>query len=489
MRRPEGDDWVEKARAQASVLGVILVFGMMIVGAVVVVVLGASAVGDSQNALSEQRAEKTMTKFDASAAQVALGQSGLQQVAFGSADSNRVTVDSDTGRVEVAIDNGTHDRTLLNETLGAVRYDVADTTVAYQGGGVWRREDGGSLMVAPPEYHYRDRTLTFPVVRVTGDAQSGPSGRFTIRGRNRDRIYPNGTNRNPLSDGEVRVTVTSDYHQGWKSFFERRTEGDVRHDPDNRTVRVDLAVPFQESFDNALVTTGEDGSMDEGSTSPHGGFDSPKVENASRPSASGKIDAQINDCESGGCTDLGSALGDDTLENGTYYADTDTQIGETTYNTSGGDIDVVVDGDLSFNGSGGPTGTEHHTIDGSGMVTFYLKGDLTVSGNTGVNNDGEPDSLLVMIHSDGGDVATASGTPQFTGLIYAPNSNLTINGGGNPSNDNIYGAAVVQNATANGNGNLHFDPSISFTTTEFATIDAITYLHLTENRIEVSRRG
>jgi hypothetical protein len=480
MDRPTGHSKGGRDRGQSELIGVILVFGLMIVGAVVVVALGASAIGDSQDRLSEQRAEKAMTQFDSRAAQVALGQSGMQQVSFGSTLGNQMTVDNDTGRVKITIDNGTGERVLLNESLGSVTSEIEDTSIAYQGGGVWRHQDGDSLMVAPPEYHYRDRTLTFPVVRVSNPSWTDRSERVTIQNEGRTRIYPDDTNRNPLADGTVQVTITSDYHEGWKSFFEQRAEGSVRHYPDNRTVTVDLEVPFRETFDHAVVATGGDGAIDSGSTSPHGGFDSPTLENTSRPSASTKIDSRINDCASGACADLSSELGDDTLENGTYYADSDQTIAGATYDTTDGDIDVVVDGDLDFDGS-------DHTITGSGMVSFYLKGDMHVSGNTNVNSGGDPEDLLVMIHSNGGDVATASGTPQFTGLIYAPNSNLTINGGGNPSNDNIYGAAVVQNATANGNGNLHFDPSISYTTEEFASTNQITYLHITENQIRVSR--
>jgi hypothetical protein len=146
---------------------------------------------------------------------------------------------------------------------------------------------------------------------------------------------------------------------------------------------------------------------------------------------------------------------------------------------------VVVDGDLEFAGTGGPPGTPPHAIGGDGTVTFYVKGDVSVRGNTEVNTGGDAEDLLVLVHSDGGDVATARGTPQFTGLIYAPNASLTIRGGGNPSNDNIVGAVVVRDATANGNGNLEYEAPVGFEM-EFETMTDITYLHVGETRVDVS---
>ena len=60
-------------RGQSELVGLILVFGMVIAGATTVVVFGASAISDSQETLSVQRAEKSLTQLDSKAALVALG--------------------------------------------------------------------------------------------------------------------------------------------------------------------------------------------------------------------------------------------------------------------------------------------------------------------------------------------------------------------------------------------------------------------------------
>jgi len=472
-------------RGVSSTVGVVLIIGVTIAGASVVTVIGGAALSDVQETAETDHAELAMTHFDASAATVALGNSEASRARLGSTDAGRVTVEPDAGRVKLLVVNDTSTTEIVNESLGAVVYETGPTRTAYQGGGVWQRRANGSRMISPPEYHYRDQTLTFPVVRVTGDGTTAAGESLTIRKNGSEPLFPTASQQNPLSEGHVVVEVTSEYHHGWTQFFETRMDGRVRHDPANRTVAANLTVPMTETFDNAVAATASGGDpIDETSTSPNGGFDSPQVTGVDRPSASSKIDDRIADCESGGCADLSSEVADDSLENGTYYEDGDITIDETSYDTSGGDIHVVVNGSLEFAGTGGPPGTASHTITGDGQVTFYVKGDVEVSGNTGVNTGGDAAALLVLVHSDAGDVTTASGTPQFTGLIYAPNASLTINGGGNPSNDNIVGAVVVEDATANGNGNLAYEVPVGVEMA-FETPTDITYLHVRENRIDV----
>lgn len=258
-------------------------------------------------------------------------------------------------------------------------------------------------------------------------------------------------------------------------------------------MRVNLTVPYTATFENALTATanGSGAVM----TSGNADFDDPQLTGVDRPSASPKVDERIAACETGGCGDLPSALGDDRLESGTYYHDGGVTIGGsdgTVYDTSAGGVDVVVDGDLTFAGSGGP-GTLDHEVTGDGRVTFYVRGDVSIGGSTAVNTGGDSEDVVVLVHSNASSVSTASGSPQFTGLVYAPNSDLTINGGGkcgaggenSDCDGNIVGAVVVGNATAVGGGKLNYHPPMGVGM-EFDSAVQITYLHVTENRIEVT---
>ena len=85
-------------------------------------------------------------------------------------------------------------------------------------------------------------------------------------------------------------------------------------------------------------------------------------------------------------------------------------------------------------------------------------------------------------------VAGHHGNPQLTGFLYAPNSELEIDGGGNPNTDNVRGAIVVERAHASGNGNVAYEPpeGVEF---EFDPIDSITFLHITKNEVVVGPQG
>jgi hypothetical protein len=53
-----------------------------------------------------------------------------------------------------------------------------------------------------------------------------------------------------------------------------------------------------------------------------------------------------------------------------------------------------------------------------------------------------------------------SGNAQFNGVIYAPEVNFTLNGGGNNTFD-FSGAAIVNTVTLNGHFNFHYDESLA----------------------------
>ena len=163
-------------RGQSSTVGVILILGLTLTGAATLVTVGGDAIQGTQSQSEIGQAEEAMTQFDSRAAQVALGDSESQNIPLGG-HGGQYQVEADAGRVRIIHENwnGTdcdgcdsyaaYDNTtdngnttiLYNETLGALTFDAGDTTIAYQGGGVWRGDtDGGSTVVSSPEFHYRD---------------------------------------------------------------------------------------------------------------------------------------------------------------------------------------------------------------------------------------------------------------------------------------------------------------------------------------------
>jgi len=325
-------------RAQTGPLAIVLVFALVLSGSVLVVTLGSSSVSQTQQTLDADRAEQTLTQFDSQTAMVALGEATTQQVVLTrTRGAGGYTVVEDAGWMRVTVTNESDGsaRTIMNVTLGAVVYETEETTVAYQGGGVWRRSaDGGTTMVSPPEFHYRDATLTLPLVTVTGDRSlSGPVS-VTPAGSNR-QYFPNATADedwvNPLDRGQVNVTVQSDFYPSWARFFADRTDGTAAVDHQNRTAMSTLVVPTgPQTVSNAIAAT----------------------------SAAGEITLAGSGSKTTRTDSYNSSLGTGT------YADTQTDAG--TIRTAG---DVTVKGNSEVDGS----------IESGGFVT--VKGSGEVSGD------------------------------------------------------------------------------------------------------------
>lgn len=463
-----------RERAQSAPVAFALLVGLTAVGAGVTLAVGGVAITDIGDSARVTQAEGSMSQFDATASRVALGESTVRQVPLGGAESDSLSVRPDDGRIRVVVVNGSTSWELANASLGAVVYRSGDARIAYQGGGVFRARGNDSRLVSPPEYHYRGKTLTLPIVRVTGGSWAG-GGDTSLRvvKNGSETLFPNATLSNPLSDGEVYVEITSDYHDGWAEYFRTRTEGAVTHDRDNRTVAVNLTVPVSETFEHGVATT----ASGPGAISGSGTFEN-STTGVDRPSASWNVEQHVEDCEAGNCADLSSEDDDGTLENGTYYHDGDFTFDTVVFDTSGGDVAVVINGSMTTDGS------DQLTVAGDGNVTFYVRGSVSISGNSDVNDGGDPEQVVTKVHSDGTSISV-DGNAKYVGVFYAPNSSLTINGGGGPFSDEVVGAAVVETATANGgNANLVHDASMNIEL-EFDTTASITYLHVTENRIDV----
>jgi len=250
MKMPLGRGGGQRGRrAQSAPLGVALIFGIMVVSTTVIVAFGAGAITNTESHLGAERTQKALTEFDSRAALVGLGQSNVQQVELASRGSERYRVDEDAGWMNVSYEDPETGATtvVFRKRMGAVvNDDETATKIAYQGGGVWRSDGAGqSVMISPPEFHYRGATLTLPLITVRGDASLGRRGVISRNGTT--RYFPNESMNpafvNPMENGEVTVSVRSEYYRGWGQYFETRTEGNVTYTHSKNMVNATLVTP------------------------------------------------------------------------------------------------------------------------------------------------------------------------------------------------------------------------------------------------------
>ena len=100
--------------------------------------------------------------------------------------------------------------------------------------------------------------------------------------------------------------------------------------------------------------------------------------------------------------------------------------------------------------------TATNYVSGSGTLNIYQ-----VSGN-GTLNDVTLDSgrarNFFYYGLPGVTSITYGGSSGFTGVIYAPEADLTLNGGG--SSVGFVGASITKTITMNGHYNFHFDEDL-----------------------------
>ena len=269
--RSSGGLW-EASRAQSETIGVVLILGMVVLGMTAVIGFGSQALDATEQRSEVANAEQAMAQFDSKAAQVALGDSAVQSVPLGS--GGQYSVQEKSGWIRVVHVNSTgsvnddDDETLYNGSLGAVVYESEGTTIAYQGGGVWRKDaEGNSTMISPPEFHYREGTLTLPVIRAESQSSESASGSVSatvIRNGSFVQEFPNSTEEynvssqnytNPIQQEIVNVAVKSEYYHAWAEYFRTRTDGNVTVEPAAETVTLELLTlgqtgPFPMPNDN-----------------------------------------------------------------------------------------------------------------------------------------------------------------------------------------------------------------------------------------------
>jgi cytoskeletal protein CcmA (bactofilin family) len=126
-----------------------------------------------------------------------------------------------------------------------------------------------------------------------------------------------------------------------------------------------------------------------------------------------------------------------------------------------------LDGNRNFSLSGGidyaiPPGNYYFndlnlsgqsTLTVSGVTTIYLTGDLDTSGGDVINASQDPNNLRILMT---GGTAVINASVDWYGLLYAPDTDVTINGTGE-----VFGAIIARDVDFGGTGDVHFDLNLT----------------------------
>lgn len=117
-----------------------------------------------------------------------------------------------------------------------------------------------------------------------------------------------------------------------------------------------------------------------------------------------------------------------------------------------GDVEIIVEEDMDVKGS-------VYVMPGSSL-TLYVKDDLAVGGNGVMNLTGKPENFIIYSPENPSRNQTIKihGNGALSAVIYAPDADLELKGGG--SSGVFYGAAVADSITLTGNYDFHYDEAL-----------------------------
>lgn len=418
-------------RAATPVLGIMLMMGFTIAAALALFATGGVLIESSQSSLEEDQARESMEDIASQVDRTLAGPQSVGEFSFDGVGDGTPRVQADTGDFRI-IQNGTE---RYNESIGALEFEHDDTTFAYQGGAVWRADaTGDAVMVRPPDVHYNFRTLTVPIINITGDVTAEQqTGEMRIG--DTTRLYPTDPedDPNPLEGGSVEVEIKSNrYCTGWEEYFQSQAEGELKERCEEGTedqVTIEFAVPLVVGDVDEAVKTGdfdahqnadyEDDEIEE------------QGENFDVESADGVIEEHRQECANQ------STHGSNTIEEGGLYCfdNLDDSVTVDT-DSAGSPIDIYVNESTDIDGIvvGNNTTPE---------VNVYFDGSpVEYGGSDRIGNDNDPSQTVLFFHSDTDFEWTGSG--DVHALVYAPESDVDIQASGDSGID---GGIIAQNVT------------------------------------------
>jgi hypothetical protein len=138
-------------------------------------------------------------------------------------------------------------------------------------------------------------------------------------------------------------------------------------------------------------------------------------------------------------------------------------------------IYVWVTGQLKTQGSG------YIAQDSNVKITWYVGGDITVSGSSYQNQSGFPANLTIIGYGTNNKATVSSGSADFVGTMNIPGYDITISGGGS-----FDGAIIANTLTLSGGSGFHYDEALG--TGASSTIGSYAFASWFEDNSDPTRK-
>ncbi len=241
---------VSSQRAITPVLALVLLMLVVSMSVVAILVGGQSVLTGFQSEVDVDHASASMHELDSQITDLSVGDSDATVLALGGGEG-QYSASSTAGRVTITHYNYTglgDNHTLYDLPLGEVAYQNGDTQLVMQGGGIWRTDGAGSVMLESPDLYVRDGTLHVHLPRIASDTTSTGITTATATRTDRSRVYPSANSypngyqmANPIANGSIAITVQSEYYDAWGRHLAKTTGRPVTFDHAAKTATVDFS--------------------------------------------------------------------------------------------------------------------------------------------------------------------------------------------------------------------------------------------------------
>lgn len=221
MKRPFGR---EGERAVSDVLAFVIVFSIIITSVALVYGTGFSSIQDIRDGEQKANAERAMEALGLSMADIVKGEAtrrggslnlGGGQLRTDGSTTVNVTVDGTTVTTDPATGNPGA------RPIGSFEFYSDDTAVAYESGGVFRRDGSASVTVVEPTVTCNSETAVVSLVAMTplsGGLGATDNVEVTMAEQSTELLHSQ-----TGSDIEVNVTVDgTDYAAAWERMLDEQ---------------------------------------------------------------------------------------------------------------------------------------------------------------------------------------------------------------------------------------------------------------------------
>ncbi|WP_449289191.1 DUF7289 family protein [Natrinema gari] len=245
-------------RGASSIIGILLLFTLVILGAAVVFVAGSVMFDSVQTQVNNEQTQKFVEETD----------QGIMTAAT-TGKNQPLPIDEMQAEKPMITDDGSISVTWYNETgpscstgeksLRTLEFELDDRTIAHQGGGVWKKANGQTTVVSEPQIGYDGETLRLQILQLEeGDFGASEAVAKADHSKATDLTEEINTVAQNCPNGtSVKFTIESSYHEGWYQYLDSEFGTEANVTQHGNAVTVKLA-DIREPFDPAKFIVKED---------------------------------------------------------------------------------------------------------------------------------------------------------------------------------------------------------------------------------------